>query len=204
VRAAFKTTLIATALAVMPGLALADSETFTLDGAHSQVGFKVRHFVSKVNGRFSEYEGTVNIDRAKPEASSVDVTVKTASINTDNARRDDHLRSPDFFDAAKYPTITFKSTKVVAKGNNAYDVTGNFTLHGVTKEITVPVSFMGFIKDPRGGEKAGFEASTVINRKDYGIVWNQTLDAGGTVLGDEVTVDLNFEANKKAAAAPAK
>jgi polyisoprenoid-binding protein YceI len=202
VRAAFKTTLIAAALAVLPGLALADSETFTLDGVHSQVGFKVRHFVSKVNGRFAEYEGAVNIDRAKPEASSVDVTIKTASITTDNARRDDHLRSPDFFDAAKYPTITFKSTKIVAKGNNAYDVTGNFTLHGVTKEITVPVSFMGFIKDPRGGEKAGFEASTVINRKDYGIVWNQTLDAGGTVLGDDVTVDLNFEANKKSAAAP--
>jgi len=204
VRAAFKTTLAAAALAALPSLALAETETFTLDKVHSQVGFKVRHFVSKVNGRFGDYEGTVNIDRAKPEASSVEITIKTESINTDNAQRDGHLKSPDFFDAAKYPTITFKSTKVVAKGNNAYDVTGNFTLHGVTKEITVPVSFMGFIKDPRGGEKAGFEASTVINRKDYGIVWNQTLDAGGTVLGDEVTVDLNFEANKKAAAAPAK
>jgi polyisoprenoid-binding protein YceI len=201
VRVAFKTTLIATALAVLPGLALADSETFVLDGAHSQVGFKVRHFVSKVNGRFSEYEGTVNLDRAKPEASSVDVTIKTASINTDNTQRDGHLRGPDFFDTAKYPTITFKSTKVVSKGNNAYDVTGNFTMHGVTKEITVPVSFLGFIKDGRGGEKAGFEATTTINRKDFGIIWNQNLDAGGAVLGDEVTVDLNLEANKKVAAA---
>ena len=207
---AFKTTLAAAALAALPALAMAQAaapaatgaETFTLDGAHSQVGFKVRHFVSKVYGRFGEYEGAVNIDRARPEASSVELTIKTASINTDNQRRDDHLRSPDFFDAAKYPTITFKSSKVVSKGNNVYDVTGAFTLHGVTKEITIPVTALGFSKDGRGGEKAGFEATTTINRKDYGIVWNQTLDSG-TMLGDDVEVNLNFEANHKAAAPPA-
>jgi len=124
---AFKTTLAAAALAALPALAMAQAaapaatgaETFTLDGAHSQVGFKVRHFVSKVYGRFGEYEGAVNIDRARPEASSVELTIKTASINTDNQRRDDHLRSPDFFDAAKYPTITFKSSKVVSKGTTS-------------------------------------------------------------------------------------
>ena len=203
-KVAFKMTLAAAALAALPSLALAETETFNLDKNHSQVGFKVRHFVSKVGGRFGDYEGTVNIDRAKPEASSVEITIKTDSINTDNAQRDGHLKSPDFFDAAKFPTITFKSTKIVAKGNNAYDVTGDFTLHGVTKSIVVPVSFLGFIKDPRGGEKAGFEGTTTINRKDYGIIWNQNLDAGGAVLGDDVTVDLNFEANKKKEAAPAK
>jgi polyisoprenoid-binding protein YceI len=183
--------------------AAAGLETFSIDRAHSDATFQVRHFVSKVRGRFGEFEGAIQLDRAKPETSSVEFRIKTASINTDNQQRDDHLRSPDFFDAAKHPEISFKSSKVAARGTNQYDVTGTFTMRGVAKEITVPVAFLGFSGDGRGGEKAGFEVTTVINRKDYGIVWNKALDAGGTILGDEVQVSLNIEANRKAAAPPA-
>ena len=183
--------------------AAAGPETFNIDRAHSDATFQVRHFVSKVRGRFGDFEGVVQLDRARPESSMVEFKIKTASIDTDNQQRDEHLRSPDFFDAAKNPEITFKSSKVVPRNANQFDVTGAFTLHGVTKEITLPVSFLGFVGDGRGGEKAGFEVTTVINRKDYGIVWNKTLDAGGTLLGDEVQVSLNIEANKKKDAPPA-
>jgi len=214
----FKTTTIAALLAALPAFAVAQApaapakaaapaaagpETFNFDRAHSDATFQVRHFVSKVRGRFGDFEGVVQLDRAKPEASTVEFKIKTASIDTANQQRDEHLRSPDFLDAAKNPEITFKSSKVVAKSANQFDVTGAFTLHGVTKEITLPVSFLGFVGDGRGGEKAGFEINTVINRKDYGIVWNRNLDAGGTMLGDDVQVSLNIEANKKKDAPPA-
>ena len=191
----------ATAKAAAP--AAAGSETFSVDRVHSDATVQVRHFVSKGRGRFGEFDGVMQIDRARPEASSVEFKIKTASIDTDNQQRDDHLRGPDFFDAAKHPEIAFKSSKVVAKGANQYDVTGSFTMHGVTKEITLPVSFLGFSPDGRGGEKAGFEVNAVINRKDYGIVWNRNLDAGGTILGDDVQVSLNIEANKKKDGPPA-
>jgi polyisoprenoid-binding protein YceI len=215
----FKTTTMAALLAALPAAAVlaqapaapakaaapaaAGPETFNVDRVHSDATFQVRHFVSKVRGRFGDFEGVVQLDRAKPETSSVEFKIKTASIDTDNQQRDDHLRGPDFFDAAKHPEITFKSSKVVAKSPNQFDVTGAFTLHGVTKEITLPVSFLGFSPDGRGGEKAGFEINSVINRKDYGIVWNRNLDAGGTILGDDVQISLNIEANKKKDAPPA-
>jgi len=217
-----KTTMLAAALAALPAAVVlaqapaapkapaattaapaAGVETYMVDRVHSDATFQIRHFVSKVRGRFGDFEGTLQLDRAKPEASLVEFKIKAASINTDNQRRDDHLRSPDFFDVANNPEITFKSTKVVARGQNEYAVTGNLTMRGVTKEITLSVTFLGFAKDGRGTEKAGFEASTVLNRKDFGIVWNQVLDAGGAVLGDDVTVSLNIEANKKPAAPPA-
>jgi polyisoprenoid-binding protein YceI len=191
-------TLTALSLVASPALA---AETFMVDKNHSEASFQVRHFVSKVRGRFTDVAGTIQVDRTSPEKSTVEFTIKSASIDTANAQRDTHLKSPDFFDAAKFPEITFKSSKVVAKGNNAYDVTGTFTMHGVSKEITVPVTALGFVKTPRG-EKAGFEVNTTVNRKDYGIIWNQALDAGGTVLGDDVTVSVNIEANG-APAAPA-
>lgn len=193
---ALMTTTIAAALAVAPAARAA--ETWTIDRVHSDASFQIRHLVSKVRGRFNDFEGTLRIDRARPESSSVEIRIKTASINTDNQRRDDHLRSPDFFDAANNPEITFKSTKVVARGQDKYDVTGTFTMRGVAKEITIPVTFLGFGNDGRGTEKAGFEAATVLNRKDFGILWNKALDAGGAVLGDEVQVLINIEANKEA------
>ena len=190
-----------TAAALLAALAAAPlfaADTFTVDKVHSDVSFQVRHFVSKVRGDFTDFEGTIQIDQAKPEASSVVFTIKTASVNTKNESRDKHLNSPDFFDTAKFPEITFKSTKVAANGKDRYDVTGNFTMHGVTKEITLPVTYTGSMKDPRGTEHAGFELTTTLNRQDYGVKFNKTLDNGSLMLSDDVAVTILIEAVKKA------
>jgi polyisoprenoid-binding protein YceI len=197
-----KTFLKALSLALLlPALALAAPAVYKADADHSNVGFTIRHFVSNVPGRFGDFEGTIKYDRESPAASSVEFTVKTASIDTGNADRDNHLRGPDFFDVQKFPTMTFTSTKVTPKGADTLDVTGNFTLHGVTKQITVPVKFLGTVKTPRG-EKAGFETSFTINRKEYGVNWNNIMDSG-PVLGDEVKISIDIEANRQADA-PAK
>ena len=180
--------------------AFAEVETFNFDKGHSLVGFRIRHFVSKVEGRFNKYEGTILIDRQNPAASKVELTIQADSIDTNNENRDKDLKSENFFDVAKYPTITFKSTKVVAKGNDAYDVTGEFTMHGVTKTITVPVKHTGFMKVPGRsgmGEKAGFEITFPLNRKDYGVVWNRALEGGGAMLSDDVDINIQVEANKQ-------
>ena len=180
--------------------ALGDTETFTFDKAHSLVGFRIRHFVSKVEGRFKDFDGTIWIDRTNPSASKVELTIQAASIDTANENRDKDLRSDNFFDTAKYPTITFKSTKIERKGKDAYDVTGEFTMHGVTKTITVPVKHGGFLKiKGRTGmtEKTGFEISFPLNRKDFGIVWNRPLDTGGFMLSDEVDINVQVEANRQ-------
>lgn len=207
-RRALETTLMAAALAAAPAAARAQAiapaapaaataaETWTVDRVHSDASFQIRHLVSKVRGRFTDLEGTLKIDRARPQASSVELKIRTASIDTANQRRDDHLRSADFFDAANNPEITFRSSRVVPRGADRYDVTGTFTMRGVAREITVPVTFLGFGDDGRGTQKAGFEVSTALNRKDFGILWNKALDTGGAVLGDEVQVTINIEANK--------
>ncbi|MGA7617215.1 MAG: YceI family protein [Thermoanaerobaculia bacterium] len=168
-------------------------ETYVVDSNHSDVTFQIRHLVSKVSGRFGDFSGTIDFDRAKPERSSVDFVIRTASIDTNVERRDNHLRSADFFDVQKYPEITFHSTKIVPAGKDRFNVSGDFTMHGVTKQITLPVTITGFMKDPGGKERAGFEASTVLDRKDYGVVWNRTLDSGGYLLGDDVTIEIALE-----------
>jgi polyisoprenoid-binding protein YceI len=178
-------------------------DIYSVDKTHSEVTFRVRHFVSKVSGRFDDFSGTISVVPGKPAASSVEFSVRTASINTANANRDTHLKSADFFDAEKNPEITFKSTKITSVDDDTFNVTGLFTMHGTTKEITIPVDFGGVITDQRGTEKAGFGLATRLNRKDYGIVWNQTLDTGSLVLGDEVEITVNIEANKKKPAADA-
>jgi polyisoprenoid-binding protein YceI len=179
---------------------LADTETFTFDKAHTLVGFRIRHFVSKVEGRFKDFDGTIWIDRANPSASKVELTIQAASIDTSVEARDKDLRSDNFFDAAKFPTITFKSTKVVPKGSDSFEVTGEFTMHGVTKTITVPVKHGGFVK-VKGrsgmGEKTGFEINFPLNRKDFGITWNRPLDQGGFMLSDDVDINIQIEANKQ-------
>ncbi len=180
--------------------ALGDTETFTFDKAHSLMGFRIRHFVSKVEGRFKDFDGTVWIDRANPSASKVELTIQAASVDTANENRDKDLRSDNFFDTAKYPTITFKSTKIEPKGKDAYDVTGEFTMHGVTRTVTVPVKHGGFLKiKGRTGmtEKTGFEINFPLNRKDFGIIWNRPLDTGGFMLSDEVDINVQVEANKQ-------
>jgi polyisoprenoid-binding protein YceI len=192
------------ALAALP--ALAEMETFTFDKGHTLVGFRIRHFVSKVEGRFNKFDGTIMLDRQNPSASKVDLTIQADSIDTASEGRDKDLRSDNFFDVAKFPTITFKSTKVVSKGSDSYEVTGDFTMHGVTKSITVPVKHSGFIK-VKGrngmGEKAGFEIAFPLNRKDYGITWNRPLDTGGLMLSDDVEINVQIEANKQMPDQPA-
>jgi polyisoprenoid-binding protein YceI len=187
--------------AVIASLFLAASlfaaEPFTVDRKHSEANFKIKHLMSSVTGSFNDFAGNVNIDRGNPAASSVEFTINAASIDTDDADRDKHLRSADFFDVVKYPEITFKSSKVTATGNDAYDVAGTLTMHGVSRQVTLPVAFLGWAKDPWGNERAGFEIETTLNRKDYGISWNRALDQGGFLLGNDVKVSLTIEAVKK-------
>jgi polyisoprenoid-binding protein YceI len=188
---------LAAAVLFTASAAFAAPETFQFDKSHTLVGFRIRHFVSKVEGRFKDFDGVIVLDRQNPAASKVDVTIQAASIDTGNENRDKDLRSANFFDVEKYPTITFKSTKVTPKGGDNYDVTGDFTMHGVTKTIMVPVRSGGFMKAGQG-EKAGFETlNFTLNRKDYGITWNRTLDAGAVMLGDDVEINIQVEANKK-------
>jgi polyisoprenoid-binding protein YceI len=196
--------VLAALLGAFAAPSFAEIESHVADKVHSNVFFTVRHMVSRVTGKFDDYDLKLNIDRDKPESSTVEFTIKATSINTDNANRDKHLRSADFFDVEKFPEITFKSTKVVAKGKDAFDVTGDLTMHGVTKSVTLPVSYMGMMKDGQGNEKGGFETTITLDRKDYGILWNRTFDSGGVVLGDDVKVTVNLETKKVApATAPA-
>jgi polyisoprenoid-binding protein YceI len=197
-----KTTVLVLALAAS---AQADSKTYAVDKVHSEVGFQIRHMVGKVRGRFTDFGGKITGDLAKPEAASVEFTIKAASINTDNERRDGHLKSADFFDVEKFPEISFKSEKISAKTKDEYEVQGQLTMHGVTKPVTLPVKVLGVGKGPRGGDTVGLEVETTLNRKDYGIVWNKALDTGGLTLGDDVTVSINLEAPeaRPEAAAPA-
>jgi polyisoprenoid-binding protein YceI len=181
------------------------ADTYTIDKDHSEATFQVRHLVSRVSGKFDDFNGSINLDPKNPAASSVEFKIKAASINTGVADRDQHLRTADFFDAAKYPEITFKSTSIKPSGKkDVYNVTGNLTMRGVTKQVTVPVAFLGFARDPWGNDKAGFSLTTTVNRKDYGINWNKALDNGGVLLGDDVDISINLEAQKvkPAAAAP--
>jgi polyisoprenoid-binding protein YceI len=174
------------------------AETYNVDKVHSNVEFKVRHMISTVVGKFTDFAGTVNADPANPTATTVEFTIQSASVDTAVPDRDKHLRSADFFDVEKYPTITFKSTKVAKTATkDTYDVTGDLTMHGVTKRITIPVTFNGFQKDPWGNMRAGFELNTTLNRKDYGINWNKALDEGGFLLQDEIKITINLEAVQK-------
>jgi polyisoprenoid-binding protein YceI len=185
--------LAAALAAASPALA---ADTYQFDKAHTTVGFQVRHIVTMLGGKFQDFSGTIKVDRAKPESSSVVFTIQVASIFTNEPKRDEHLKSPDFFDAPTHPTIAFKSTSMKATGKDSWLVTGDLTMRGVTKQVTLPVTFLGEGKDPWGNEKMGFETSTTLNRKDYGINWNKALDQGGVLVGDEVKVQISVEANK--------
>lgn len=187
----------ALAALVLSAVAAAAPATYTVDPGHSEVSFQVRHLVTKVRGTFGEFDGTIVKDDANPAASSVEFTVQVASIDTGISDRDNHLRSADFFDVAQHPTITFKSTRVERVSDTEYKVTGPLSIHGVAKEVTLPVTFDGELKDPWGNTKGGFSTATRLNRKDFGINWNKALDTGGVLLGDEVDVQINLEVLKK-------
>lgn len=185
----------ALALLVVASAAFAAPVKYAIDKPHTEVGFDVRHFFTKVHGRFNDFQGTIVFDEKDPAKISVDASAVTASISTDNERRDGHLKSADFFDAEKFPTLTFKSTKVTANGKGKYKVAGDLTMRGVTKPVVFDGEFFG-AGATGNGNKAGFSATTVVNRKDFGINWNKTLDNGGVMLGDDVTITLNIEANQ--------
>jgi polyisoprenoid-binding protein YceI len=181
---------------LLPALALAEAKTYKVNGPHSSLNFTVRHFVSEVDGRFTDFEGVIKYDKDNPANDSVSFTAKAESIKTDNDGRDKDLRSATFFDVEKFPTLSFTSTKVTQKDANTLEVTGDFTLHGVTKQITIPVTVLGTVKVQKG-EKAGFRSTFTINRKDYGVTWNKVLDGGGTMLGDDVTNTIKVEADSQ-------
>jgi polyisoprenoid-binding protein YceI len=169
--------------------------TFAIDKAHSEAVFQVRHLITKVRGRFTDFEGAILFDEAQPDVSSVNVTIRTASIDTSQPDRDTHLRSDDFFGAEANPTITFQSIRVARNGKaGVFDVTGTLTMRGIPKEITLPVTYLGAAKDPWGKERAGFETEITVNRKDYGLNWNAALETGGFLVGDDVKINLSIQA----------
>ena len=176
---------------------LATTKTYQIDLAHSEVLFQVRHLITKVRGRFSDFSGTIEFDAAQPQRSSVQLNIRTASIDTNQSDRDAHLRSDDFFGAERFPALTFTSTKIEAAGGNDYNVTGSLTIRDVTKEFVVPVSYLGVAKDPWGNEKLAFEAELTINRKDYGLNWNAALETGGFLVGDEVRITASIQSAAK-------
>jgi polyisoprenoid-binding protein YceI len=167
---------------------------YQIDKAHSEAIFQVRHLLSKVRGRFSDFEGTIEFDEQRPEASKVAFTVHTKSIDTNEPDRDAHLRSADFFAAEEFPTLTFRSTGITRRGENQYDVAGDLTIRGTTKPIVLPVEYLGKAKDPWGNDKVAFEAEIVLNRKEFGLNWNAALEAGGFLVGDEVRVTISIQA----------
>jgi polyisoprenoid-binding protein YceI len=167
--------------------------TWKIDQSHSELTFSIRHLVSRVRGNFTQWEGTILANPDDWSTASVEVTIQTASINTNNERRDAHLRTGDFFEAEKHPTITFKSTKIERNGDSI-TVHGNLTMRGVTKPVVLKGVHNGATKTKEGKLRVGFEASTTINRLDYGVKWNRAAEAGGMMLGDEVKIDLNIAA----------
>ncbi len=191
---------LALSLLCVGGSAQAQSvEVYTVDPVHSSVSFRIRHLVSYVTGHFRDFSGTIHIDREDLTRSSVELVIRTASIDTANERRDNHLRSEEFFDVAKYPEMRFRSTKIEKVSETRYHVTGKFFLHGVEQEITVPVELLGFTSHERFGERAGFHAELTLDRTAYGITWNMPGGAGSLVLGEEVRVAIDLEAAKQAA-----
>jgi polyisoprenoid-binding protein YceI len=190
--------LPALGMMLLAASAMADPEPFKIDPAHSNVGFSVRHFFSKVPGNFKTYEGTILMDPKDLSKTSVDVSIDASSIDTGNSDRDKHLQSPDFFDASKFPKITFKSTSVTPQGTSKATLKGDLTMHGVTKPVTLDAEVLGFSPDPWGNYRGGFEAKTKIKRSDFGISWNKVLEGGGTMLSDDVDITIDVEGVRQA------
>jgi polyisoprenoid-binding protein YceI len=179
---------------------LADATgTWVIDPTHTGIAFSARHaMVAKVRGHFNDYTGSFTIDGANLADSRAEITIQTASIDTKTADRDAHLKSADFLDVENFPTITFVSTAVAQKGEDEVVVTGDLTIHGVTKSVDVTYTFVGLSTDPFGNDKIGFEGSTKISRKEFGLTWNAALETGGVLVSDEVKLNLDIEASKQA------
>jgi len=173
------------------------AENWIFDTVHSSVNFWVRHLmVSKVHGRFAKWSGSFVFDEQAPQNSRVEVEIDASSIDTKDPQRDGHLRSADFFDVEKYPTLKFVSTKVEKTGDSEFKLSGDLTMHGATKPVTVDVEYGGRAKHPQMGERVGFSARGAINRKDWGLTYNQVLDAGGLALSDKIELHFEIEATK--------
>ncbi len=167
---------------------------FQIDQSHSEIQFSARHMmVSKVRGVFDKWDGTIALDPAAPANTTVDITIDAASINTKDAQRDGHLRSPDFLNVEKFPSVTFKSTKVEVTGDNTAKLTGDLTIVGVTKPAVLDVEYQGNAKSPWGTTSYGFSAHTKINREDWGLTWNAALETGGWLVGKEISIDIELE-----------
>ncbi len=198
-------------LVLIMGLSLnaqAAVSQYKVDPAHSSVNFKIRHLLSKVSGKFKDFEGEFDFDEKKPDLAKGEMRIKVSSLDTGNEKRDEHLKSGDFFDAKKFDTIKFVSKKFVKVSDGKYKLTGPMTMRGITKDVTFDVSYLGTMeKDPFGNKRAAFEASTKINRKDFGIIWNKSVDEtlqdkaskvmSKTMLGDDVEIDISVEATAK-------
>jgi polyisoprenoid-binding protein YceI len=181
-------------LMLIPASEAFSADKYVLDAAHTSAGFAVRHMViSNVKGGFADVAGVIMYDESDVAKSSVEVTIKTASVNTNNEKRDEHLRSPDFFDADKYPDITFKS-KAINKTDDGLALVGILTIKGISKEVTFPFEITGKLTDPWGSVRIGAEAKLKINRQDFGLTWNKALETGGLVVGNDVKIELNVEA----------
>ena len=168
---------------------------WNIDTSHSEILFAVRHMmISTVRGQFNKFSGNINIDETNPTNSSVEVTIDVTSINTRDEKRDGHLVSPDFFDAATYPSITFKSSKVETTGANTGKIHGDLTIKNVTRPVVLDTTFVGKAKSPWGTTSAGFNASTTINRADFGLTWNVALETGGFLVGEDITITIELEA----------
>ncbi len=171
--------------------------TYTIDMAHSRLGFVARHaMVTKVRGAFNDFEGQAVIDGNDPGRSTVSVTAKVASIDTRNEQRDGHLRTNDFLDAESFPELTFTSTSVKHDGGNDFEVTGDLTIKGVTKSITLPLEFQGHATDPFGNNRIGFEGSAQIVRSEFGVTYNAALETGGVLVSDKITLEVEISAIK--------
>jgi polyisoprenoid-binding protein YceI len=175
------------------------ADTYQIDPAHTSIGFAVSHMViTKVRGRFDKFEGLIELDPAGPAVQAAKLTIQAASINTGIQKRDDHLRTADFFHVEKYPHITFELKRVEKKGDQLVAI-GDFTMHGVTRQLELPFKLNGPITDPWGNSRIGIEGRATINRRDYGLTWSQVLEAGGLVVGDEVEIEIFAEAIKRKA-----
>jgi polyisoprenoid-binding protein YceI len=173
--------------------ALTAAQTYAIDKTHSEVAFEVRHLLTKVRGRFTEFTGTVVLDQEHPEQSSASLTIDASSVDTGTPDRDKHLRADDFFAVGTHPLLTFASSRVVKAGDDTYDVVGTLTIRGVAKEIAMPVTYLGTARDPWGNQRAGFEANITLNRKEFGLTWNAALETGGFLVGDDVRIVLSIQ-----------
>lgn len=192
-----KKTILGLALLTFTAAAPVLAADYSVDVSHSSVNFQIKHLaISKVNGSFPGFEGTFTYDPDKPEATRADAVIQLASVNTGNEKRDEHLQSPDFFDVAQFPTMTFTTTSVKMKSAEEGTVTGDLTLHGVTKPVTLDLEISGMATDPWGNERVGASLSGEINRKDWGLTWNKAMETGGLLVGEDVKITLEIEGIK--------